>query len=326
MSEPTTFREAIRETIFAELAADDDLITLGENFHYTGSTFSQVMRPKFVEEFGEDRVLETPVSENAIVESAFGAALAGTPVIAEVYSSDFMYTVGNEILNDLSRWRYKHRFEDPINLVLRAPVGTHVGGGGGPEHSQCPESNFHSNPGLTIVVPGDLHDAVGLLRSALASGNPTLYFEHRQLYDREGALDLTQIPDIEVPIGEAKVVESGTDVTVVAWGLMRHRAAEAAALCEDVSVELIDPRTVKPMDHETIQASVETTGSLVVAEESPRTGSVGGEIVSRLVEQGSDVSAERVTMPDVPHPYPPELEREVIPAVDDIAAAIERVA
>jgi len=326
MSDTTTFRNAIRETIFSELQADDDLITLGENFHFTGSTFSQVMRPKFVEAFGEARVLETPVSENAIVESAFGAALAGTPVIAEVYSSDFMYTVGNEIMNDLSKWRYKHRFEDPINLVLRAPVGTHVGGGGGPEHSQCPESNFHSNPGLTIVVPGDIHDAVGLLRSALASGNPTLYFEHRQLYDREAELDLDRIPKTEVPIGEAKVVERGRDVTVVAWGLMRHRAAQAAADLSDVSVELVDPRTVKPMDYQTIQASVEKTGSLVVAEESPRTGSIGGEVVSRLVEGDYQMDAERVTMPDVPHPYPPELEREVIPSFEDIAAAIERVA
>jgi pyruvate/2-oxoglutarate/acetoin dehydrogenase E1 component len=326
VSQTVTFREAIRETIFARLAADDELITLGENFHYTGSTFSQVMRPEFVETFGPDRVIETPVSENGIMGTAFGAALVGMPVIAEIYSSDFAYTVGNEILNDLSRWRYKHRFEDPINLVVRAPVGVHPEGGGGPEHSQCPESIFHGNPGLTIVVPGTIPDAVGLLQSSLESGNPTLFFEHRRLYDTEGEFDTDRVLDVDVPVGEASVVTEGDDVTVVAWGHMRQRAEDAVASLPDVSVELIDPRTIKPMDAETIEHSVAKTGALLVVEESFRTGSVGGEIVARMVENGHDLDATRLTLPDVPHPYPPSLEAELLPSVDEIAAAIDDLA
>ena len=321
MTENVTVREALRKAIFMEMEANPDLFLMGENMHYGGSLFSKVISSEFHQTFGKDRVIDTPVSENGIAGAALGIALAGMKVIAEIYSADFLYAVGNEILNDIPKWRYQHRYKAPLNLVVRAPMGVHRAGGGGPEHSQCPEAFLHNSPGLTIVAPATPADAVGLLRSALRSGDPVLFLEHRQVYDIRGDVDFDSW--FTVPLDRAEVVCEGSDLTVVAWGLMRWRAYEAIQELrkEGIRAALIDPRTIKPLDMEPVLKSAAETRRLMIVEEAPLTGSIASEIIARTAEQTEGVRFKRLTMPDIPYPYHPALEAKVIPSVRDIAEA-----
>lgn len=317
-----TYREAIRETLAAEMRADETVFVLGEIVASRGG--SAFVTEGLVEEFGPERVLETPVSENAIVGSALGAALDGMRPVAELYQADFLFTTGNEVINDVPKWRYQHRYEGELPVVLRAQMGVPPGGGSGPEHSQCPEAFLHHAPGLTVVTPGTAADAAGLLRSAIRGGDPVVYLEHKRLYDR--AEPVPDDPEHTVPLGEATVRRDGSDATVVAWAWMLDRAIEAADALESqgVDVEVIDPRTVKPFDYGTVVESVRRTGSLVVAEESPKTGSIGAEVVARVVEAGVDLAAPpaRVALPDVPHPYHPGVEDALLPGADDVERAV----
>lgn len=326
MKKEMTLREALRELFFREMEKTKDMILIGENLHYGGSLFSKIITSDFHKKFGKDRVIDTPVSENGIVGIAFGATLAGTIVIAEVYSADFLCVVGNEIFNDIPKWRYQHRFGNPIRLVIRAPMGLHARGSGGPEHSQCPEAFIHNAAGLTIVIPSTVRDAVGLFRTALKCGNPVVFLEHRQVYDIKDEIDMDD--EFTVPIGKSSVFLEGRDITVVAWALMKLRAAEAAKILKSqgVSVEIIDPRTIKPMDFDLILKSVEKTGKLLVVEETPRTGSIGGEIISNIVEQKADVKCKRLTIPDIPLPCNIALEASAIPSVNDIVEKVRSMA
>jgi len=325
MKNEITFREAIREVLFREMEKKEDMIMLGESFHHTGSLFSMVITPKFHKIFGDDRVLETPVAENGIIGIAFGAALAGMTVVPEIWSADFLLCTGSEIVNAIPKWRYQHRYKEPINLVIRASMGLHTHGGGGPEHSQCPEAYLHNAPGLVIVAPSTVRDGVGLLRNVLKCGDPVLYLEHRQVYDITEKIDIYE--EFTVPIGKACVALEGKDITIVAWSLMRLRALEAAKVLkkEGISVEIVDPRTIKPMDMDTILKSVEKTGKLLVVEEAPKTGSIAGEIFADIAEQKNGVKFARLTMPDIPYHYLPEYEFSTVPSVDNIVEKVEKM-
>ncbi len=320
MKKTLTFREAIRETLFAEMEKNPEMFMMGENYRYKGSIFSQVLSPAFRETFGDKRVLETPVSENAIIGLSFGAALAGMTAVPEIYSADFLFCVGTEIVNDIPKWRIQHQYKDPIHMVIRAPMGYHAAGGGGPEHSQCPEAYFQNTPGLVIVAPSTCQDAVGLLKTALHLGDPVLFLEHRRLYDVAEEVDLDGAP---IPIRSARVEREGTDLTIVAWNYMLQESRKAAdeLAAKGYRVELIDPRTIKPMDYAAVIASVQKTGRLLVAEETPRTGSVGSEIITRVMEACPHMAAGRfaqVTMPDVPYHYNRDVERAAVPSSAEI--------
>ena len=314
-----TLREGIRRVLFEEMQKNQEMLMMGEAFYYTGSLFSKVIPPKFHLTYGKERILECPVAENGIIGIAFGAALAGMTVVPEIWAADFLLCVGNEIVNDIPKWRYQHRYREPIHMVIRAPMGLFSAGGGGPEHSQCTEAWLHNSPGLTIVAPSTVRDAMGLLRASLKCGDPVIFLEHRQVYDVEEEVEDTYF---ETELGKGRIVREGKDLTIVAWGMMALRAARAADMLETegIQAEVIDPRTIKPMDYQMILESVKKTGRLVVAEESPRTGSIAGEIMTRVAEGGAGTRMARLTMPDLPYHYIPEYEASTVPSEKEIAA------
>lgn len=316
-----TFRDALRVVVASELRASRETVFMGETVRWIGATG---LAKGLYDEFGPEQVIETPVSENAIFGAALGLALAGFRPIVEIYSADFLLAVANEVMNDIAKWRQQQTSPKDLPITIRGWMG--ATGGLGPEHSQCMEPYFHHAPGLTIVVPSTVRDGVGLLRSAIRSSDPVLFLEHRKLYDMVGELPVD--PEFSAPIGAAEVVRAGTDITIVAWAWMRHEAEEACAeLAEHgLSVELIDPRTIRPMDWRTILESASKTKHLLVVEEAPRTGSVSAEILARVSEANPNppVRLGRVTMPDAIHPYSPELEGSLLPkSADIVRAALE---
>lgn len=314
-----SLREGIRKVLFDEMTENRDMLMIGESMYYTGSLFSKVVTEDFFRTFGKGRVLDCPVAEDAIIGMAFGAALAGMTAVPEIWCADFLFCVGNEINNTIAKWRYQHRYSLPINLVIRAPMGLFAAGGGGPEHAQCTEAWFHNSPGLTIIAPSSVRDAMGLLRSALRCGDPVVFLEHRQVYD---VTENVEDEFFQEPIGKARIVRAGTDITIVAWAMMQRRAQKAAELlaAQGIEAEVIDPRTIKPMDFDAIAASVRKTGRLIVAEETPVTGSIAGEIMTRMLESGIKADMSRMTMPDIPYHYIPEYEASCVPTAEEIAA------
>lgn len=318
-----TGREALNRVLASELAADRRAVVLGETVRLAGS--SGVLRGLYGR-FGPSQVIETPVSENGIFGVALGLALAGFRPIVEIYSADFLLAVANEIIGDISKWRQQHARPGPLPIVIRGCMGPNEKGGLGPEHSQSMEPYFHHAPGLTIVTPGTARDMAGLLRASLRSPDPVLFLEHRRVYELSG-----EVPDDEnfaIELGRAEVIREGKDVTVVAWGWMRSEAKVAASVLEGegISVELIDPRTIAPMDHETIVRSVAGTGRLIVAEEANLTGGVGAEIVARAVENvARPIRVARIAMPDMIHPYSASMERVIVPNASTIAEVVRRL-
>ena len=318
-----TGREALNRVLASELAADRRALVLGETVRLAGS--SGVLRGLY-DRFGPGQVIETPVSENGIFGVALGLALAGYRPIVEIYSADFLLVVANEIIGDISKWRQQQARPGPLPIVIRGCMGPNEKGGLGPEHSQSMEPYFHHAPGLTVVTPGTARDMAGLLRAALRGPEPVLFLEHRRVYELAG-----EVPDEEdftVELRRAAVVRRGRDVTLVAWGWMRSEAESAAHVLEGegISVELIDPRTIAPMDHATIAQSVAHTGRLMVAEEANLTGGVGAEIVARAAETvARPIRVARVAMPDIIHPYSASMERQIIPNASTIAGAVRRL-
>ncbi len=319
-----TFRDALNKALAEELNANDNFILLGENIKTDGGSYGVTSGlSKRVRD--SSRVIETPVSENLIVEAALGASLVGLDVCAEIYSSDFLFAAGNEIFNDIPKWRFQHHWEYPINLVLRMPTGAGVRWQG-PEHSQCVEGYLHHVPGLTIIFPSTAFDAYHSLKYAIHSGNPIIFLEHRRLYN----LPFEQKYDGEKFIlNKAKLVSKGSDVTLVTWGFMRYRAEKVVDDLNEteISVELIDPVTIKPMDFDTIFKSVKKTGKLVIYEESPITGSVGAEIMAHvfeecLIEKGH---GKRVAMKDVPNSFNFNVDSQLIPNETLLKATIKDI-
>lgn len=319
-----TYREAVVRALAEEMERDERIVLLGEDVAAAGGVFKAT--EGLLERFGPRRVRDTPISEQAIVGCALGAAAAGLRPVAEIMFADFAGVCHDQIANQLAKCRYMSGGQVAAPVTIRLANGG--GGGFAAQHSQSVENWFLNIPGLKICVPATPGDAYGLLRAAIRDDDPVLVFEHKLLYPQQG-----EVPDGDgiVPIGHAEVVREGEDVTVVATQLMRHRALEASEqlAAEGVAVELIDPRTLAPLDLETIVRSVEKTSRLVCVQECPPAGSWGATIVSRVVEQAWDSLDARLRLvsgDETPIPYAGPLEEAWLPSADRIADGIRHAA
>jgi pyruvate/2-oxoglutarate/acetoin dehydrogenase E1 component len=318
-----TYKEAIRLGIADALEADESVFMLGEDIAEAGGAFKTT--EGLMERFGSNRVLDTPISEQAIIGTAIGAAVRGLRPIAELMFADFAGVCFDQIANQLAKYRYMTGGQVTVPVTVRLANG--AGAGFAAQHSQSVENWFMNVPGLKIAVPGSPQDAYGLLRAAIEDDDPVLYFEHKAMLNHKGELADTTGP---FELGRAAVVREGSDVTVVATQLVRVRAEEAAeALARDgISVELIDPRTLVPFDIETIRASLERTSRLVVAQESPAGGSWGATLVARLIAESFDAfdaAPVLISGDDTPVPYAGSMEQAWIPDAERIGTAIRQL-
>lgn len=318
-----TYREAVRKALADELRSDPDVIFFGEDVAEAGGVFK--VTPGLLDEFGPERVRDTPISEQAIIGSALGAAVTGLRPVAELMFADFVLVAMDQIANQLAKYRYMSGGQFKVPVTIRAAQGG--GAGFGTQHSQCVESWLMNFPGLKIVSPSTPVDAYGLLRGAIREDNPVIVLEHKALYANKG-----EVPDDTGPmrLGKAKIMREGTDVTVVGNQLMTHRALEAAEelASEGISCEVIDLRSMNPLDKPCILRSIEKTNRLVVVEESPHAAGWGGDIVSLAACEGIyhlEAPVIRVNMGANLIAYSPPLEDEVIPNTGRISAAIRDV-
>jgi pyruvate/2-oxoglutarate/acetoin dehydrogenase E1 component len=318
--EPVTMLEAIREALWEEMERDPDVFLMGEDIGVYGGAFK--MTDGFLDRFGERRVIDTPISEAGFTGAAAGAAHMGLRPVVEMQFMDFVSCAYEPLTNYIatSRWRKA----GPQPLVIRGPVGGGVRGG--PFHSQNPEMAFFHTPGLKIVYPSTARDAKGLLKAAIRDDDPVLYFEHKKLYRAPFLREVLPSDDYVVPLGEARLEREGTDVSIVTYGSMVHESRKAAERLadEDISVEILDLRSLIPLDEEAILSSVHKTNRLLVVHEDTRTGGIAGEIGMRVSERAFewlDAPMLRVTALDTPVPYSPPLEDYFLPQVEDIVAA-----
>jgi acetoin:2,6-dichlorophenolindophenol oxidoreductase subunit beta len=319
MSE-TTYKAAINRAIVDALEADDDVFFFGEDIGAAGGAFKT--SEGIFDRFGGERVLDTPISEQAIVGLAIGAAMKGLRPLAEIMFADFIGVAFDQVANQMAKYRYMSGGQVTLPVTIRLTSG--AGAGFGAQHSQAAENWLLNIPGLKLAVPGTPADAYGLLRAAIEDDDPVLFFEHKGLFNVKE--DLPEEPT-RVELGKAEVVRAGEHVTVVATQMMRHRALEAAEAlaAEGVSVELIDPRTLVPFDLDTIVASVDKTNHLVVVQEAPAGGSWGATLIARFVEQhleALDAPPALVVPPDTPLPYANALETAWLPDAEKIAARV----
>ena len=314
-----TYLEAIRLAMLEEMERDDRVFILGEDVGIYGGAFR--VTAGFLEKFGEGRVIDTPVSETAIVGAAIGASLMGMRPIAEMQFIDFIGCCFNQLVNYAAKSRF--RWGGGVPIVVRGPCGGGVHGG--PFHSQNPEAFFMNVPGLKIVAPGTATDAKGLMTAAIRDPDPVIYLEHKFLYRRIKE----DVPEGEVvtPIGKARVARPGQDVSIVTYAAMLHVALEAAeaAARDGIQVEVLDLRTLLPLDEEAILASAAKTGKVIVLHEATRTGGPGGEIAALISERAFeylDAPIVRMAPPDTPVPYSPPLEEYFLPNAEKVGKAI----
>jgi pyruvate dehydrogenase E1 component beta subunit len=317
-----TYRQAITRGISDALEADDDVFLFGEDVARAGGAFKTTAG--IWERFGDARVLDTPISEQAIVGTAIGAAIRGLRPLAEVMFADFAAVCFDGIVNELAKYRYMTggQVTCPVTIHMANGAGT----GFGAQHSQPAENWFLNTPGLKVVVPATVTDAYALMRAAVEDDDPVLYFEHKGLFGMRG-----ELPD-EVPpvaLGVAETVRAGEHVTVVATQQMRHRALTAAEqlAAEGIEVELIDPRTLVPFDHATVRASLERTNRLLVVQEGSAGASWGGTLITHVLQEGFellDAPPLLICSDETPVPYAGPLEAAWLPTVERIADAIRR--
>jgi 2-oxoisovalerate dehydrogenase E1 component beta subunit len=311
--------QAISSALASEMRRDDDVVVLGEDVGKVGGVFR--VTQGLYDEFGQDRVIDTPLAENGIVGTAIGMALYGLRPVAEIQFADFIYPAFDQIVSEAAKLRYRSGGEYPVPLVIRAPVGGGIRGG--LYHSQSPEALFIHTAGLKVVCPSNPYDAKGLLLSAIRDDDPVLFFEPKRVY-RAVKMDVPE-GDYTVPIGEAKVVREGSDVTLIAWGAMLFEALQAAEdlASQGVDAEVIDLRTLWPLDIDTVVESVSKTGRVVVVHEAPKTCGFGAELVSLINEKcflHLEAPPARVTGWDTPFPYVHEM--EYLPLAHRIAPAV----
>jgi pyruvate/2-oxoglutarate/acetoin dehydrogenase E1 component len=317
-----TYKQAITQAMADALEADDDVFLLGEDVAAAGGAFKTTVG--LLDRFGPRRVLDTPISEQAIVGTAIGAAIQGLRPIAEIMFADFAAVCFDGLANELPKYRYMTGGQVSVPVTVRMANG--AGTGFGAQHSQPAENWFLNIPGLKIAVPATPADAYGLLRSAVDDPDPVLFFEHKGLFNLKGELPAS--PET-VPLGRADLVLEGADVTVVATQAMRHRAAEAAERLgeEGVGVELIDLRTLVPLDLEAVVESVDKTNRLVVVQEAPADGSWGASLIARLLQEhfeALDAPPALLAADDTPVPYAGPLEAAWMPEVADILNTVRR--
>lgn len=316
----TTYLEAIRQGIWEEMERDERVLLLGEDIGALGGPFR--VTDGMLERFGAGRVIDTPISEQAIIGAAAGAAHMGLRPVCEMQFIDFIACGYDMLTNYVATARYRAGLRTP--MVVRGPSGGYVRGG--PFHSQNPEAAFLHTPGLKIVCPATVRDAKGLIKAAIRDEDPVLFFEHKYLYRRIKE-DLPAGEEVLTPIGRARVAREGTDLTIVTWSAVAWKALEAAerlAATDGLSVEVLDLRSLLPLDDEAIVASVRKTNRVLVAHEDTRTGGVAGEIIARINElafEWLDAPVRRVAAHDVPLPYAPTLEDTVLPQTEDLIAA-----
>lgn len=317
------YAAAINQALAEEMRRDERVWMMGQDIGKMGGVFG-VTKGLF-EEFGPGRVRDTTINETFIVGGAVGAAMTGTIPVVELQFADFLLTAGDEIFHKLAKWRYVHGGKLSVPAVVRLPTG--ILGGAGAEHSQSLEVLAMHVPGLKVVLPATPADAKGLLKTAIRDPDPVLFFEHKGMYRVKG--EVPESEDFTVPFGEATIRRAGDDLTVVATGMMVPRALEAAEeLSKDgIEIEVIDPRTLVPLDMDTIVASVERTSRALVVHEAVRTAGPGAEIATRIQERAFfalDAPVWRVAGTDTPIPQDPELEQACVPSSSDIAEACRR--
>jgi 2-oxoisovalerate dehydrogenase E1 component beta subunit len=311
----TTYLEAIRQGIWEELERDPNVFLIGEDIGVLGGAFK--VTAGMFEAFGERRVIDTPVSESAIVGAAIGASLMGLRPVAEMQFADFITCGFDQVVNFAAKCRY--RWNAAVPMVLRAPSGGGIHGG--PFHSQNPEAWFAHVPGLKVVTPATAYDAKGLIKSAIRDNDPVIFFEHKGLYRRIKE-DLPE-GEYTVPIGKARVFREGKDLSIITYGAMVYVAQEAAETLEreGVSTEIIDLRTVLPIDEETVLESVRKTSRAMLLHEDTLTGGIGAELAARIAERAFeylDAPVVRIAAPDTPVPFSPPLEEAFLPNAEKV--------
>lgn len=317
-----TYLEAVREAMSQEMRVNPDVFLMGEDIGIYGGAFG--VSRGMIEEFGPERIRNTPISEAAIAGAAVGAAMTGMRPIMELQFSDFVTIAMDQLVNQAAKNRYMFGGKGKVPMVVRTPSGS--GTGAAAQHTQSLEAWMAHIPGLKVVQPSTAYDVKGLLKAAIDDNNPVIFYEHKLLYKISG-----DVPEesYSIPLGVADVKREGTDVTIVATAIMVHRALEAAAELEKegISVEVIDPRTLVPLDTDTIIRSVKKTGKLIVVHEAVKFGGFGGEIASMIAESEAfdylDAPIRRLGGKWIPMPYNPVLEKAAIPQVPDIIQAVK---
>ncbi len=318
-----TFSEATLEAMAEEMARDERVFVMGEDIARQGGIFGQFKG--LPQQFGLDRVRDTPISETAIVGAGVGAALAGMRPVVDMHFADFITVCMDEVVNQMAKIRYMFGGQCTMPLVLRAPDG--IIRSAAAQHSQSLEAWFVHVPGLKVVIPSNPADAKGLLKAAIRSDDPVLYFEHKALFPTKGP-----VPDGDhlTPIGKAAVVRPGRDLTVISYSMTMHRALEAAETLagQGIDAEIIDLRTISPIDIDTIYASLAKTHRLLIVHEAVKAGGVGAEIAARVAEEAFDLldaPIARIGAPFVPIPFSPALEKLVKTTAGDIVRAAQQL-
>lgn len=315
-----TYLQALNDAMRQEMERDPNVFILGEDVGKFGGCFG--VTQGLYDQFGERRVRDTPISESAIMGAAAGAAAAGLRPIAELMFVDFIGVAMDQLFNQAAKMRFMFGGKAKVPMVLRMPQGAGVGAAA--QHSQCLEAWFMHIPGIKVCIPATPSDAKGLLVSAIRDDNPVVFLEHKLLYGIEGEVD----DDLyEIPLGKGKVVREGSDVTIVATALMVHRALEAAEILakDGISVEVVDPRTLVPLDKDCILDSVRKTHALVVVHEAVKNAGAGAEIAAMVAEEAIeylDAPIVRIGAPFCPVPFSPTLEQAYMPSVEKIVQAV----
>jgi pyruvate dehydrogenase E1 component beta subunit len=337
-SRQLTIVEALREALREEMRRDPRVILMGEDIGVEGGFGGAFTVTLGLEkEFGHERVRDTPISEAAIAGVAAGAALGGLRPVADVQYGDFLYLAMDQLANHAAKMRYMSGGKLTVPMVFRAPVGATTRGA---QHSQSLEGFFTHVPGLKVACPSNPYDAKGMLKAAIRDDNPVIFFEHKLLYGSKGSRKeagglqlLGDVPEEEylVPLGTAKIVREGSDITIVGNLLMLHKAMQAAKALEDngISAEVIDARSLVPFDWQMLYASVEKTGRLIIVEEDNLSGGWGAEVAARAADQCLgylEAPVRRVAAPDTPVPFAPVMENFYIPSVERIVATAKELA
>lgn len=319
--------DAIRLAMKEEMERDEDVFVLGEDVGLKGGVFGTTKGLQ--QQFGEARALDTPLAESAIAGVAIGAAMAGMKPVAEMQYSDFMFPATNQIISEAAKIRYRSNNDWDCPVVIRAPIGGGVFGG--LYHSQCPESVFFGTPGLKIVAPATAYDAKGLLKAAIRDPDPVIFFENKKCY--RSIADEVPEDDYIVPIGKARVMREGTDITVIGYSMPLHfamAAAEELAAEEGVEAYILDLRTIQPLDREAILEAAAKTGKVLIVHEDNKTGGVGAEVAAIIAEElmfELDAPIRRLCGPDVPAmPINPPGEKHFLLNKDKVKAAMLELA